>query len=332
MVTKSRINEKLFQPKETVCPICEKPFVRYQLKKSQFSISKRDIDYRPLYMGDINPRLFAIIVCPNCLYSGEEKYFCPKVSEAELRQQQLFAGHKAQWEAASRAKAAGSGQQIWKDLASEKLKSLASGDIAILKRITPLLKRAASDVLAKGKPYNELLHEGDPIAAIKSYELAAICYKARKAGNRIMGYAYLNGAWTARDAAEATDSEEEKKIFNDLENAFLRETVSFLTIANLATRVEDSYLPDGTLIPKENLPQSRIFEIMFILAGANRILGNIAESNKFLEQIMFGAGADAQGQVLWFITQAKEIRRAEGKMLAKENEESTEEAPPPEEA
>lgn len=308
-----KLNDKLFFPKDIICPVCEKSFTRYSLKKSQFSISKRDMDYRPIYMGDVNPRFYAISTCPHCLYSAEDKYFCPKMSEDEKRRKQFFSSHKAQWEAQTRVKAAGSGQQVWKDTASERLKEMTPDDLNILRKITPLLKKSAADVLAKGQPFNELQRDGDLDAAIRSYELAAICCKARKANHRILGYTYLNGAWASRDSFEVCKDESKKADYQQFEVAFLREAVAFLTITNKATSVEDQYAPDGTVIPKENMPQGRIFEILYILAGIHRILGNTQESDKFLEQIMFG-GSGATGIVLWFVQEAKNMRMNEGRV------------------
>ncbi len=304
------LNEKLFFPKETVCPICEKSFTRYALRKASFSINKRDIDYRPIYLGSINPRFFAIATCPNCYYSGEDRFFCPKMTDDDLRRKQYFQSHKAQWEAQNRVKAASSGQQIWKDMAAEKLKELSADDLTILRRITPLLKKSASDIIAKGKPVNELQKEVDLDVAIRSYELAAICYKARKANHRILGYTYLGGAWASRDAQELTKDEKKKADYHDFEMAFLREAIQFLLITNKSTSVDDQFMPDGTKIPKENMPESRIFEVMYILAGAYRLLNQPEESNKFLEQIIFGS-ANAQGIILWFVKQARDMRHAD---------------------
>lgn len=301
------LNDKLFFQKSIICPVCEKPFTRYTLRKAQFSIEKRDIDYRPLHVGQLNPRLYAVCVCPSCFYAGEDKYFCPRMSEDDLRRQEYFQSHKAQWEAQSRVRAASAGQQIWKDLAAEKLKTLLPEDLAILRRISPLLQKSAASIIAKGKPYNELQKDGDIDAAIRSYELAAICYKARKANHRIMGYTYLNGAWASRDAFELTTDEAARKTYKDFENAFLREAVNFLMITNKSTSLEDTFMPDGTKIPKESIPESRIFEIMYILAGANRILGNMDVSNKFIEQLLFGS-TGAQGIMLWFVKQARDMR------------------------
>jgi len=306
-----KLNDKLFFPKETICPICEKSFTRYALRKAQFSISKRDVDYRPIYIGAINPRFFSICVCPNCYYAGEEKYFCPKMGDDDIRRKQFFASHKAQWEAQTRVKAAGSGQQVWKDMASEKLKELSPEEIQILRKIAPLLKKSAADIIAKGQPLNELQKEVDLDVAVRAYELAAICYKARRANHRILGYTYLNGAWASRDAAEMTEDPKKKADYKSFETAFLREAVSFLTITNKATSVEDQYGPDGQVIPKENMPQSRIYEILYILAGANRLLGNSAECNKYLEQILFGASSSATGIILWFIQQARDMRQSD---------------------
>ncbi|HNV69513.1 MAG TPA: DUF2225 domain-containing protein, partial [Candidatus Ozemobacteraceae bacterium] len=155
------LNDKLFFPKEIVCPICEKSFVRYTLRKSAFSIAKRDTDYRPIYIGAINPRTYAICVCPHCYYAGEDKYFCPQLKDDDLRRKAMFDSHKAQWEAKSRVKAAGSGQQIWKDLASEKLKELTPEEVAILKRITPLLQKVVAKFTGRDKPINEQQKDGD---------------------------------------------------------------------------------------------------------------------------------------------------------------------------
>ncbi len=303
------LNDKLFFPKSIVCPVCEKPFMRYALRKSQFSISKRDFDYRPIYLGQINPRLFSMCVCPNCFYAGEDKYFCPRMTDDDLRRKEYFQSHKAQWEAQTRVRAASSGQQIWKDLASEKLKQMSPEELAILRRISPLLQKSAANIIAKGKPFNELQKECDLDAAIRAYELAAICYKARRANHRILGYTYLNGAWASRDAAELTTDEEKKNDYTAFENAYLREAVNFLTITNKATSVEDQFMPDGTRIAKENIPESRIFEVLYILAGAHRKLGDIELSNKYLEQIIYGASG-AQGIMLWFVNQAREMRQS----------------------
>lgn len=303
------LNDKLFFPKSVVCPVCEKQFMRYALRKSQFSISKRDYDYRPLYVGQINPRLFSICVCPHCFYAGEDRYFCPRMTEDDLRRKEYFQSHKAQWEAQTRVRAASSGQQIWKDLASEKLKVMSPEELAILRRISPLLQKSAANIIAKGKPFNELQKECDLDAAVRSYELAAICYKARRANHRILGYTYLNGAWASRDAAELTTDDEKKKDYAAFESAYLREAVNFLTITNKATSLEDQFMPDGTRIPKENIPESRIFEVLYILAGACRKLGDIEMSNRFLEQIIYGASG-AQGIMLWFVNQAREMRQS----------------------
>ena len=183
-------------------------------------------------------------------------------------------------------------------------------EVAILRKISPLLMRAASDIIAKGKPANELQKEADPDVAIRGWELAAICYKARKANHRILGYTYLSGAWTARDAREKSQDPQKRQDYLDLELAYIREAVNFLLITNQATRIEETFMPDGTKIVKENIPQARIFEVMYILAGCYRILSELDESNRFLEQIIYG-GAAAQGIVLWFVTQARDLRQSE---------------------
>ena len=124
-----------------------------------------------------------------------------------------------------------------------------------------------------------------------------------------MGYTYLSAAWTARDAYEETEDLELKKRYKAYEMAYLKEAVSFLTITNLATGADEAFMPDGTRVPKEDIPQSRVFEVMYILAGAHKILGNIADSNKYLEQIIYGAGSNSpSGIVLWFVNQAREMR------------------------
>ncbi|MBI3038669.1 hypothetical protein HYY75_06430 [bacterium] len=84
---------------------------------------------------------------------------------------------------------------------------------------------------------------------------------------------------------------------------------SFFEITNKANSFDENFSADGSKIPKENIPQTRIFEILYIMAGAYRLLGDFEKSNKFLEQIMFGGVSNAQGLVLWFIHQAKEMRQ-----------------------
>lgn len=304
------INDKFFIPKNIACPICGHSFIRYNLKKRQFSVDKRDIDYRPKYLGAIKPRFYSVCVCPKCYYAAEDKYFCPSMTSEEARKHELLESHRSQWEAADRIRAASNGHQLWKDTELEKLKELTPASIAIIKQIGPLLERVATDIKKKNKPINELQKAGDHESVIRSWELAAICYKARKANHRILGYTYLQGAWTARDAYEEETDEAFKSRYKAYETAYLKEAVSFLNITNLGSTVGDAFLPDGTKIPKENLPQSRIFEIMYIIAGANRMLGNIPESNKILEQIIYGS-KDAQGAILWFINKAKDMRYEE---------------------
>lgn len=307
------LNDKLFVPKQIVCPICEKEFTRHILRKRQFSLDKHDIDYRPVYLGSIHPRYFAVVICPHCFYSAEDKYFCPVMTLEDKRRKALLDNHRSQWDAASRVRAATSGQQIWKDTESEKLKELSPVNIAILSKISPLLKKAATNIMAKGKPVNELQKNGDPETAIRSWELAAICYKARKASHRILGYTYLNAAWTARDAYEQETDPAKKEKYKAFELAYLKDATSFLVITNKATSVEDAYMPDGTIVPKEMIPQARVFEIMYILAGAFKLLDKVEQSNKYLEQIIYGS-QDAKGIMLWFVKQAKEFRQESVKL------------------
>ncbi len=319
------LNDKLFLPKDILCPICEKEFTRFVLRKKQFSLDKRDMDYRPVYLGSINPRYYNVCVCPHCYFAAEDKFFCPLMSAEDQRRKQLLDSHKSQWEAASRVRAASSGQQIWKDAEAEKLRELTPTNVAILRQISPLLQKVAGSLPNQDKPFNILQKEGDLEAAIRSWELAAICSKARRANHRLLGYTYLNAAWTARDAAEQSQDPSQKERFKAFERAYLTEAISFLNITNKATSVDDQFMPDGTRIPKENLPQSRVFEIMYILAGANRLLGNIAASNKFLEQIIFGSSG-AQGIMLWFVNQAREMRQESvGKSVPLPQEEPDEE-------
>lgn len=301
------LDEKNFITKNIVCPICGTGFTRYALRKKQLSIENRDIDYRPSYQGKAKPRFYSVCVCPSCFYAAEDKYFCPKMTAEEARKKALLESHRSEWESANRIRAVANGQVIWKDNESEKLKELSPMHVSILKQIKPLLARITTELTKKNKPINILQKEGDFDTAIRSWELAAICYKARRANHRILGYTYLQAAWTARDAFEETTDQELKKRYKAFEEAYLKEAISFLTITNLATGIEVSYMPDGTRIQKEDIPQSRVFEIMYILAGAHRILGNDKESNKFLEQIIYGAN-NPSGIVAWFVNQAREMR------------------------
>lgn len=229
------------------------------------------------------------------------------MTEDDLRRKQYFDTHKAQWEAQGRVRAASAGQQVWKDQASEKLKELSAAESSILKKISPLLSKSAANIIAKGRPANELQKEADLDVAVRSYELAAICYKARRANHRILGYTYLNGAWTSRDATEMTEDPAKKSDYHEFEMAFLKEAAYFLTITNKATSIEDQYMPDGTKIPQENLPETRIYEIMYVLAGVHYLLGEVEQTNKYLEQIIYGS-QNAHGIMLWFVNQAKELR------------------------
>ncbi len=302
------LDEKNLLSKNIVCPICGTSFTRYTLRKKNLSIQNRDVDYRPTYSG-FTPRYYSVCVCPHCFYAAEDKFFCPKMSAEEARKHALLESHRSEWESQNRIRAVTNGQLIWKDNESEKLKELTPIQISILRQIKPLLDRILTDVVKKNKPINELQKQGDLELAIRSWELAAVCYKARRANHRILGYTYLNAAWTARDAFDETTDLELKKRYKAFEINYLKEAITFLKITNLATGADEAFMPDGTRIPKEDIPQSRVFEVMYILAGANKILGDFAESNKYLEQIIYGAGSNSpSGIVLWFVNQAREMR------------------------
>ena len=108
-------DDKNFLPKNIICPVCDTPFTRYNLRKKQFSIENRDIDYRPTYLGPVKPRFYSVCVCPNCYYSAEDKYFCSKMTAEEARKFALLESRRSEWESAARIKAVSNGQMIWKD-------------------------------------------------------------------------------------------------------------------------------------------------------------------------------------------------------------------------
>ena len=299
-------DDNLFFPKELVCPVCEQSFLRSTLRRKQFAIGKRDIDYRPVFRGTINPRQFGVAVCPHCFYAGEDPCFCPRMSDDDRRRKDYFDSHRAQWDVQSHVRAAAGGKHPWKDLAAERLKEMSSEELAVLRRISPLLRKSAADLIALGRPVNELQREGHWLAAVRSWELAAICYKARGANQRILGYTYLAGAWTSRDARAISGLPAEKERYRDLETAYLREAVSFLTAAHQVFLHPNNDPVAADRIAAERLPEARAFELMYILAGAHRLLGNIAESDAFLRQILVQAPA-AQGLALWFVQEAREM-------------------------
>lgn len=299
------LDKRLLVPKKTVCPVCKTEFERFVLRKSQFSIDKRDYDYRPVYIGSVKPRFYKICVCPECLYAAEDKYFCPLMSSEQLRQKELLDQKMSAWDANNRVKAAASGQQIWKDPELLKLKSLKPAHALKLKKVSVLLKKLCSEILQKGVPYNHLLRDEDLFAAVKAWELAAVCYRTRDANHRVVGYTYLGAAWAARDAFEMTSDEDLQEKLKKLEIAYLQQAVTYLDITEKATGIDDVYDENGKLIPKEKLPQSRVFEVMYILAGIHKILGDIDKNSQYLEQLMYAGGKDAQGIVLWFVKQAR---------------------------
>ena len=304
-------NDTLFFPKELACPVCEKSFRRSVLRRKQFAIGKRDIDYRPIFRGTINPRQFGVAVCPHCFYAAEDLFFCPRMSEDEVRRKNYFDSHDAQWEVQSHVRAATGGKHAWKDHAAERLKEMTPGELPVLRRISPLLRKSAADLVALGRPVDELQCEGNWLAAVRAWELAAICYKARGANQRILGYTYLAGAWTSRDARAASGTPFEKERFRTLEIAYLREAVTFLTAAHHAFLHPqiDPVAADRDV--QERLPEARVFELMYILAGAHRLLGNTTESDLYLRQILLQAPT-AQGLALWFVQEAREMPMNDG--------------------
>lgn len=60
--------------KKIECPLCGKEFKNPTVKASKARMIGSDVDLRPRYEG-INPLKYDVIMCPNCGYSGLERYF-----------------------------------------------------------------------------------------------------------------------------------------------------------------------------------------------------------------------------------------------------------------
>jgi len=71
--------------KEFECPICEKKFVDFVLKKSKLRTLKVETDFRTIYK-DIDPNFYEILFCTHCGYAALHTHF-DKIIE---RQKQMI--------------------------------------------------------------------------------------------------------------------------------------------------------------------------------------------------------------------------------------------------
>ena len=66
--------EETFIQRSIKCPNCQKEFFNYFVKKDKMKIVKKDSDFCKHYL-DINPIFYEIIVCQECYFACEEKFF-----------------------------------------------------------------------------------------------------------------------------------------------------------------------------------------------------------------------------------------------------------------
>jgi uncharacterized protein (DUF2225 family) len=82
--TEEQILEYLY-PKEFHCPVCDKEFMDFIIKKSKLKVLETDTDYMNHYK-DIDPYQYDILFCSHCGYASTHAYFEKIVN----RQQQMI--------------------------------------------------------------------------------------------------------------------------------------------------------------------------------------------------------------------------------------------------
>ena len=80
--TKEEILAYMF-PKEFHCPVCDKSFFDFVLKKSKLRTISVDTDYRTVYK-DINPNYYEVLFCTHCGYASLSSYF-DKITESQQK-------------------------------------------------------------------------------------------------------------------------------------------------------------------------------------------------------------------------------------------------------
>src|SRR6056297_1210873 len=66
--------KKKFWYKKMTCPLCETEFEAVRVFSNAISVEKRDLFLRPTYK-DVNPDWYALITCPECLFTAYESDF-----------------------------------------------------------------------------------------------------------------------------------------------------------------------------------------------------------------------------------------------------------------
>lgn len=72
-VSKGKMEEAVWE-KETTCPICASSFNTYNYRSKSFVLVKRESDFHEVY-DMIDPLVFDMWVCPECLYSAKREDF-----------------------------------------------------------------------------------------------------------------------------------------------------------------------------------------------------------------------------------------------------------------
>ena len=72
-------------PKTFNCPVCEKDFIDFVVRKSKLRTVKTDTDFMTVYK-DIDPNHYEILFCSHCGYAQPHNYF----DKITMRQQQMI--------------------------------------------------------------------------------------------------------------------------------------------------------------------------------------------------------------------------------------------------
>lgn len=77
---------KDFFNKEVRCPICGNCFEVWKVRTTAIQVEKQDTDFC-IHYRKVNPMIYSIWVCNNCLYAGEEQDFdaAPRIKEDKLK-------------------------------------------------------------------------------------------------------------------------------------------------------------------------------------------------------------------------------------------------------
>ena len=97
-----QVNKKLTEeelmayvyPKNVICPVCNREFIDFLVRRSKLRQVGRDTDFR-MHYKDIDPNLYEVMLCTNCGYAALESQFNKILSkQQELIQEKITPNFK----------------------------------------------------------------------------------------------------------------------------------------------------------------------------------------------------------------------------------------------